>query len=82
MAQVANDVATAYAGFKANRELVERMEGTLLGRARTARDIVERQYRAGAASLMDFLDAGADVYIGEPRVPAGSHGLLDGALPA
>ena len=57
VAQVANDVATAYAGLKANRELVERMEGTLLGRAKIARDIVERQYRAGAASLMDFLDA-------------------------
>ena len=57
IAQVASDLSTAYAGFKANRELVERMEATLLGRAKTARDILEKQYRAGNASLMDFLDA-------------------------
>ncbi len=57
IAQVASDLSTAYAGYKANRELVERMEATLLGRAKTARDILEKQYRAGNASLMDFLDA-------------------------
>jgi outer membrane protein, heavy metal efflux system len=57
IAQVANDLATAWAAFKANKELVERMEATLLGRARTARDILEKQYRAGNATLMDFLDA-------------------------
>jgi cobalt-zinc-cadmium efflux system outer membrane protein len=57
IAQVANDLSTAFAAFKANRELVERMEATLLGRAKTARDILEKQYRAGNATLMDFLDA-------------------------
>ena len=57
IAQVANDLSTAYAAFKANRELVERMESVLLGRAKTARDILEKQYRAGNATLMDFLDA-------------------------
>jgi cobalt-zinc-cadmium efflux system outer membrane protein len=57
IAQAANDLSTAYAAFKANRELVERMEASLLGRAKTARDILEKQYRAGNATLMDFLDA-------------------------
>jgi cobalt-zinc-cadmium efflux system outer membrane protein len=57
VAQVASDVSSAFAAFKANREMVERMESTLLGRAKTARDILEKQYRAGNASLMDFLDA-------------------------
>ena len=57
IAQVASDLATAWAAFKANRELVERMESSLLGRAKTARDILEKQYRAGNATLMDFLDA-------------------------
>jgi outer membrane protein, heavy metal efflux system len=57
IAQVASDLSTAYAAFKANRELVERMQATLLARAKTARDILEKQYRAGNATLMDFLDA-------------------------
>jgi cobalt-zinc-cadmium efflux system outer membrane protein len=57
IAQVASDLSSAYAAFKANRELVERMESVLLGRAKTARDILEKQYRAGNATLMDFLDA-------------------------
>ncbi len=57
VAQVANDLSTAYASFKATRELIDRMESRLLGRAKTARDILEKQYRAGNATLMDFLDA-------------------------
>jgi len=57
IAQVANDLGSAFAAVKASREMVERMESTLLARAKTARDILESQYRAGNASLMDFLDA-------------------------
>jgi cobalt-zinc-cadmium efflux system outer membrane protein len=57
IAQVASDLATAWAAFNANRELVQRMETTLLGRAKIARDILEKQYRAGNATLMDYLDA-------------------------
>jgi cobalt-zinc-cadmium efflux system outer membrane protein len=57
IAQVASDLGSAFAAFKANREMVERMESALLGRAKTARDILEKQYRAGNATLMDFLDA-------------------------
>jgi cobalt-zinc-cadmium efflux system outer membrane protein len=57
LALVASDLSSAWAAFKANKELVERMESTLLARAKTARDILEKQYRAGNATLMDFLDA-------------------------
>jgi cobalt-zinc-cadmium efflux system outer membrane protein len=55
--QVVTDVGTAFSAFTANKELVERMEARLLSRAKTARDIVETQYKAGSATLMDFLDA-------------------------
>jgi cobalt-zinc-cadmium efflux system outer membrane protein len=57
VAQVAADIGNSAAGFRAARELVERMEGTLLERAGKARDIVNLQYKAGAATLIDFLDA-------------------------
>ena len=55
--QVASDVDTAFAAYLANRELVERMEGTLVGRATMARDVVATQYRGGTIKLTDFLDA-------------------------
>ena len=56
-AQVVSDVEAGFAGFTAAKTLVERMESTLLGQARMARDITEIQYRAGSATLIDFLDA-------------------------
>jgi len=56
-AQVGSDVATAFATFQAARSRVERMEGRLLDRARRARDLVEFQYKKGAASLLELLDA-------------------------
>jgi cobalt-zinc-cadmium efflux system outer membrane protein len=56
-AQAVNDVASAYAGFVVSRRLVERMESTLLERAKRARDITELQYNAGSTSLIDFIDA-------------------------
>jgi cobalt-zinc-cadmium efflux system outer membrane protein len=56
-ATAASDVESAWASYVAARALVARMEGALLERARTARDLVEVQYRKGAASLLDFLDA-------------------------
>jgi outer membrane protein TolC len=34
-----------------------RMQGGLLERARRSRELVEYQYRAGAVSLLDLLDA-------------------------
>jgi len=57
LAQVASDVETAFAAYKANRELVERMNARLLGRATMARDVVEKQYRGGTLKLSDFLDS-------------------------
>jgi len=54
---VAADVGGALASFRVTKTLVERMEKELLPRARTARDILAVQFRAGNAPLMDFLDA-------------------------
>jgi cobalt-zinc-cadmium efflux system outer membrane protein len=56
-AQVAADVQAAHAAYASSRRMVERMEARLLDRARTARDLVQIQYRKGAASLLDYLDA-------------------------
>jgi cobalt-zinc-cadmium efflux system outer membrane protein len=56
-AQIVNDVGTAYATFVTTRELVERMQGRLLESAKRARDLVEFQYKEGAAALLEFLDA-------------------------
>jgi cobalt-zinc-cadmium efflux system outer membrane protein len=56
-AQVVSDVETAYAQLDGARKLVQRMQPTLLERARKARDIVQVQYEKGAATLLDLLDA-------------------------
>jgi cobalt-zinc-cadmium efflux system outer membrane protein len=56
-AQVVSDVETGYAAFLSSRRLVERMEASLLERARTARDITKRQFEGGTATLIDYLDA-------------------------
>ena len=56
-AAVVADVGSAYASWVAARKLVERMETALLASAKKARDITEVQFNAGAAPLMDFLDA-------------------------
>lgn len=56
-AQVLSDVGGAFTNYTATRELVERMEGRLLDRARRARDLTKLQYEKGAASLLEYLDA-------------------------
>ena len=56
-AQVVSDVEAAVATYTTSRKLVERMESGLLERARKARDITKLQFDAGAAPLMDYLDA-------------------------
>jgi cobalt-zinc-cadmium efflux system outer membrane protein len=56
-AQVGSDVATALSDYAGAGALVRRMEGGLLARAERARDLVQVQYRKGAASLLDYLDA-------------------------
>ncbi len=56
-ASVVADIESAWAGFIATRQQVERMESALLDRAKQARDIAKVQYEKGAASLLDLLDA-------------------------
>lgn len=56
-AQVVSDVETAWVQLQAARNLVQRMQGTLLERAQKARDLVQVQYEKGAASLLDLLNA-------------------------
>jgi cobalt-zinc-cadmium efflux system outer membrane protein len=56
-AQVSTDIETAWTNLVSTRKLVERMEGRLLERSKRARDLVELQYKKGAASLLEFLDA-------------------------
>ncbi|HXK23241.1 MAG TPA: TolC family protein [Myxococcota bacterium] len=56
-AQVASDVATAWAAWQSASARVSRMQSGLLERATRARDLVEYQYRRGAASLLEVLDA-------------------------
>lgn len=56
-AQVVSDVESALAQLAGTRALLERMNGGLLARARTARDLVELQHRLGKASLLDLLNA-------------------------
>ena len=51
------EVRSAWAALNAARERVRRMETELLARAREARDLVRYQYREGAVSLLDLLDA-------------------------
>lgn len=54
IAQVSSDVSSAWAQYVAARELVQRVETTILERAKKARDIVDLQYRGGSATLMNF----------------------------
>lgn len=56
-AQVALDVASAFAAFFGARDRVSRMETRLLDRTQRARDLVKIQYEHGAASLLELLDA-------------------------
>ena len=56
-AQVASDVASALAAYQSAAARVQRMESGLLDRSRRARDLVEYQYKRGAASLLELLDA-------------------------
>ncbi|HTR53628.1 MAG TPA: TolC family protein [Kofleriaceae bacterium] len=56
-ATVETDVKTALAAFESSRDLVKLMEDRQLAAARTARDITQTQYQAGAAQLTDYLDA-------------------------
>jgi cobalt-zinc-cadmium efflux system outer membrane protein len=56
-AQVVADIEKSYSAWATARQQVERMQAHILPRATVARDIVERQYKAGSITLIDFLDA-------------------------
>jgi cobalt-zinc-cadmium efflux system outer membrane protein len=56
-ALVAQDVSQAFAAWQGGQKLVERMQGRILERAKTARDLIRIQYEKGAASLLELLDA-------------------------
>ncbi len=56
-AQIAADVAVAYAAMTTARAQVDRMLGGQLDAATRQRDILQKQFDAGQADLNDFLDA-------------------------
>ncbi len=52
-----SDVANAYESVHSNDEIVQLYTSEYLKQAQDSRDISEYAYKAGAASLLDFLDA-------------------------
>ncbi|HXZ85869.1 MAG TPA: TolC family protein [Myxococcota bacterium] len=56
-AQLAADVASSFAAWQSAQSRVARMESTTLARAKRALDLIDYQYRRGAASLLELLDA-------------------------
>jgi len=56
-AVIENDVDTALAQYEIARNTVERIESTMLNKARDVRQITEYSYRRGEATFVEFLDA-------------------------
>jgi cobalt-zinc-cadmium efflux system outer membrane protein len=56
-AQLSSEVSQAYAAWQSARSRVERMQGRMLERSQRALDLVDYQYKRGAASLLELLDA-------------------------
>ena len=56
-ATIDNEVETAWLQYRTARESLRRVEETTLSKARDVREIMERAYRRGGASFLDFLDA-------------------------
>jgi outer membrane protein, heavy metal efflux system len=56
-ASIDTDVETAYAQYDIARNTVQRIESTMLNKARDVRQITEYSYRRGEASFVEFLDA-------------------------
>ena len=56
-ATIENEVETAYLQYRTARESLHRVEGTMLAKATDVRQIIERAYRRGGATFLDFLDA-------------------------
>jgi cobalt-zinc-cadmium efflux system outer membrane protein len=56
-ATIENEVETAFLQYTTARESLRRIEENMLAKATDVRQIMERSYRRGAASFLDFLDA-------------------------
>src|SRR5262245_55536588 len=56
-ASIDNDVDAAYAQYEIARNTVQRIETTMLDRARDVRQITAYSYRRGEATFVEFLDA-------------------------
>jgi cobalt-zinc-cadmium efflux system outer membrane protein len=56
-ASVENDVDLALLEYKTAHEDLEKIEGTMLGKAKDVRSISEYSYKRGEISFVDFLDA-------------------------
>ncbi len=56
-AEIANEVASAYADYTTARDIVATIEQQMLAEARQVRTTTEYSYRAGEASFLEFLDA-------------------------
>ena len=56
-AQVANEVLTAVDAYRSARSLAERYQGGLLARAASVVETTRYAYQAGAASLLELIDA-------------------------
>jgi len=54
---VENEVEVAFLQYETAKALVDRIEDTMLTKARDVRQITEFSYRRGEASLIEFLDA-------------------------
>lgn len=56
-ASVENEVEIAYQQYTSSRTTVEKLEKTMLARARDVRQITQYSYTRGEATLIEFLDA-------------------------
>jgi len=56
-AEIANELASAYADYTTARDIVATIEQQMLAEARQVRATTEYSYRAGEASFLEFLDA-------------------------
>lgn len=54
---VSSEVANAYAGYAASRDVVKSLEDRTLTQAQDVRSVTEYSYRRGEASFIEFLDA-------------------------
>jgi len=56
-AKIDNEVLSAYQQYSSSRELLSKVEGDMLSRAKNVRQTTEYSYRRGEATLIECLDA-------------------------